>query len=101
MNSLPPITIPSTPDPTQVALWTGQIRLLISVFVGLGLGSAWLPHITDAQISAELTAVLTVASLIGAVGASAWSFYKEHWAAQHTHAVAQVSAAAGVPVQPR
>lgn len=76
---------PSTPDPTKTALWTAQARIFIGIAMGAGLGGTWLPKITDAQISNDITAFVTVVSIAGWAISGAWSWWKEHHTANAAH----------------
>lgn len=100
MSDLPPL--PQPPDPTTIAQWTGQLRTLIALAGGLGLGGAWLGHITDQEISGDLTAIFTVGGLALWAGAAIWSWIAKLRAATaaRTSAVASAvqSAQTGTPV---
>ncbi len=95
-----------TPDPTKVALWTAQLRIVIGILAGLGFGGPLLKTITDQQLSTEITAAMTVFGFVAWAASGAWSWYKVHAAAREKHATAVASAeasavathAAGQPV---
>lgn len=97
---LPPL--PAPPDPVTVAQWTGQIRTVVALLGGIGLGGAWLQHITDAQISNDVTTVLTVLGLAAYAIAAfySWKQKRDAATAARTEKVASAvaSANAGVPV---
>jgi hypothetical protein len=87
-NPLPPL-LPS-PDPVQIAKWTGQIRLVLTVLAGAGIGVAWIPRITDTQISAYVG----VALLLLPIGASVWSWFENQWNSRKANATVVASAVA-------
>lgn len=90
--------IPPPPNPTKMAQWAGQLRLLIGILAGAGLiGGAW-AGVSAEQIANWLTAIMTVGSMAG----MAWASYKS-WQDKKAQraalvASAMVSAAAGAPV---
>ena len=97
---LPPL--PAPPDPVYVAQWTGQIRTIVALAGGIGIGGAWLQHITDAQISNDVTAMITVLGLVSYAVAAfySWKQKRDAATAAHTEKVASAvaSANAGMPV---
>lgn len=106
MSMVEPSLPPVTPDPTKVALWTAQARILIGVLAGLGFGGPLLQTITDQQISAYVTAAMMTLSVLAWVASGIWSWYRVHQAAREKHATAVASAVesaaatqrAGMPV---
>lgn len=97
--------LPPPPAPATVALWTGQIRTLIAIVSGIGLGGAGLQQITTDKISGYVTAIMTLVGLGGWAWAAVWSWLDKWKAAHAAHATAVASAvasaqetqAAGVP----
>ncbi len=85
---------PPPPDPVVVAQWAGQIRTVIALVGGLGLGGAWFQHLTDAQISNDVTAFLTVFGLASWAVAAGWSWWQKRQAANAARTVAVASAVA-------
>lgn len=86
--------LPAPPSPTNIAVWTGQVRTVIAVLGGLGLGGAALQHVTDQQISNELTAGLTVFGFLAWAAAALWSRYSKWEAARADRASSVLSAVA-------
>lgn len=93
MSYIPPDP-PPPPDPVVVAQWAGQIRTVIALVGGLGLGGAWLQHLTDAQISNDVTAILTMFGLASWALAGVWSWWQKRQAANAARTVAVASAVA-------
>lgn len=96
---------PSTPDPATVNLVSGQVRIVIGILVGVlgssaGLGQV-LAHVTGADISNYVTAFLTVIALLGWLGASLSSWWKEHdqAAAAHENLLTTATASARATVE--
>ena len=85
---------PAPPDPVVVAQWAGQIRGLIILLGGIGIGGAWLQKITDAQLTNDVTAVLTVAGVAAWAASSAWSWWQKRKAAKAARTAAVASAVA-------
>ncbi len=83
-----------TPDPTKVAVWTAQLRIVIGILAGLGFGGPLLKTVTDQQLSTEITAAMTVFGFVAWAISGAWSWYKVHAAAREKHATAVASAVA-------
>lgn len=99
------LNLPAPPDPTAIEQWSGQARTLIAVLSGIGIGGAWLQHVTDAQITGYVTAGLTLVSLGGWAWAAFRSWQSKRMKAEEERklqvasAVASANAtmAAGIP----
>jgi hypothetical protein len=97
---------PPLPAPTTVAIWAGQIRAILPLLGGIGLGGASVANLTDAQINGYVTAVLTLVGIASWAGTAIWSRYDERQQARVARQVAVASAvasahatqAAGTPV---
>lgn len=98
-------TLPSTPDPATITQVAGIVRTIIAGLGAMGLLGGSLAALTDAQISAIVTAFLTVGGVLMWIGAGVWSWWQKRQAQQHAHesavasaiASSQATAASGTP----
>jgi hypothetical protein len=86
--------LPPPPDPSSVAVWAGQFRAILPLLGGIGIGGAWLQHLTDAQISDYLTGILTAIGVASWGVTALWSRYDKWRAAKADRASSVASAAA-------
>ena len=93
---------PPPPDPALVTQWTqwlGQIRGVLILAGGIGLGGTWLKPITgltDAELSGYVAAVVSVVSVAAWAGPAAWSWIEKKrtaWAVAKALRLAAVAAA--------
>lgn len=93
---------PEIPPPTTIAIWGGQIRAILPLLGGIGIGGAWVEKLTDAQINSYLTAILTLIGIGSWIFSAIWSRYDKWQQARkaRTNAVASAvaSAISGSPV---
>ena len=102
----PPALLPPTADPTQMAIWAGQIRLVIGMLAGAGLLGAGWAAVSAQDITNFLTIALMIASPLAAVVTGLWSKWQKQKAAGAARTTAVASAvasanatqAAGMPV---
>lgn len=85
---------PPLPAPTTIAIWAGQIRAILPLLGGIGLGGAWVANLTDAQINGYVTATLTITGLASWGVTALWSRYDKWQAARDDHASSVASAVA-------
>jgi predicted lipid-binding transport protein (Tim44 family) len=85
---------PPLPTPTSVAIWAGQIRAILPLLGGIGLGGAWVAKLTDAQINDYVTATLTFIGIASWIISALWSRYSKWEAARADHASSVASAVA-------
>jgi hypothetical protein len=90
MTVNPPPSIKPPVDPVQIAKWTGQVRLVLTLLAGAGIGASWLPHLTDAQISGYVGVIL----FVWPPAALLWSWFENKWNGKKASAVVVASAAA-------
>jgi apolipoprotein N-acyltransferase len=77
-------------DPVKIAKWTGQVRLVLTLLAGVGIGGAWIPHITDAQISGYVGLSLALIP----IGSALWSWFENEWNRKKANATVVASAVA-------
>ena len=89
----PPYPLPPPPpSPTAIALWAGQLRVVIPLLGGIGIGGAWLQSITDTQLTSYVTTGLTLFGLVCWIGTALWARAAAWWRAADKRK-AEVSAA--------
>lgn len=89
-------TIDSTPDASRVAQISGLVRAGLALAAGFGLA---VPTISDAQLSAYVSAGFVLTSLGGFAATAAWSWQAKRRQAQLEHAAVVESARVGLPLK--
>lgn len=83
-------TIPSTPDPTYVAIVLAVVRGVIQIATGFGF--TWALTVSGDQMTMIATAIVMLATLI-------WSAWQKFSDARAGHANSVASAELGTPVK--